>query len=380
VRGGEARGRAALRRSRRPAALHGRGVRRDGAVPFLHVVHRPGACRARAAWTPRRVQPVWVAGDDRRPERASDVRRLAAQPRARRGPAPPRLARVLPALARAAPYPPGARRARQEPRARRARGRRAHAHSRDAGGRRNPPDRKPRRGAARLVAARHGVAPGARQRRRGLRRQGRRDASRRVPAPAVRASHVTASRRVWPARARSPPDPIDPILALDPGRRAIATFFRPGAALAAARPLRRARRVLVVTGFAVNRDTPETDGPPGAAVLGGALRSLGARVRYVTDRVSAPIVGAALAALGEPPEILVGPNGEDAARALLAAERPTHLVAIERPGRNRTGDYLSMRGESVAAWNAPLDALFLCGGGRAIGRLRGWPDKGAPRL
>src|SRR5439155_445782 len=85
----------------------------------------------------------------------------------------------------------------------------------------------------------------------------------------------------------------------------------------------RARRVLIVTGFAVLRDTPETDGPPGAAVLGRALRSLGARVRYVTDRVSAPIVGAALAALGEPPEILVGPDDEDAVCALVAAD---HLV------------------------------------------------------
>src|SRR3989441_12945114 len=43
----------------------------------------------------------------------------------------------------------------------------------------------------------------------------------------------------------------------------------------------------------------------------------------------------------------------------LAAERPTCLVAIERPGRNHAGDYLSMRGESVAAWNAPLDELFM---------------------
>src|SRR3989441_4018942 len=36
----------------------------------------------------------------------------------------------------------------------------------------------------------------------------------------------------------------------------------------------------------------------------------------------------------------------------LAAERPTCLVAIERPGRNHAGDYLSMRGESVAAWRS----------------------------
>ena len=190
---------------------------------------------------------------------------------------------------------------------------------------------------------------------------------------------MIASGAVSPARARPTHDFIDQILALDPGRRGIATFFRPGAALAAARTLRRARGVLIVTGFTVKPDTPETDGPPGAAVLGRALRILGARVRYVTDRVNAPIVTAALTALGEPPDMVVRGDDGDLAHDVLAAERPTHLVAIERPGRNRAGDYLSMRGESVAAWNAPLDALFMYRS-RGAGSRRGWPETGAPRL
>jgi len=181
-------------------------------------------------------------------------------------------------------------------------------------------------------------------------------------------------------RARATHDLIDQILALDPGRRGIETFIRPGAALAAARALRRARVVLIVTGFTVKPDTPETDGPPGAAVLGRALRILGSRVRYVTDRANTPIVTAALTALGEPPDLVVRSDGEDSAREVLLAERPTHLVAIERPGRNRAGDYLSMRGESVAAWNAPLDALFIWSGVRVAGSNRGWPEKGAGRL
>ena len=190
---------------------------------------------------------------------------------------------------------------------------------------------------------------------------------------------MIASGAVSPARARPTHDLIDQILALDPGGRGIATFFRRGAALAAARTLRRARGVLIVTGFAVKPDTPETDGPPGAAVLGRALRILGARVRYVTDRVNAPIVTAALTALGEPPDTVVRGDDGDLAHDVLAAERPTHLVAIERPGRNRAGDYLSMRGESVAAWNAPLDALFI-NRSRGAGSNRRWPETGAPRL
>jgi hypothetical protein len=155
------------------------------------------------------------------------------------------------------------------------------------------------------------------------------------------------------------PDLVDQILALDPGHRDIAAFSTAGAALEAARALRRAQRVLIVTGFAVEPDMPETDGPPGAAVLGRALRRLGARVRYVTDSANVPLVEAALKTLDEPSDVLVFPGGADGAQRLLRAEKPTHLVAIERPGRNRDGDYLNMRGVSVAAWNAPLDELFL---------------------
>ena len=178
-------------------------------------------------------------------------------------------------------------------------------------------------------------------------------------------------------RARATPDLIDQILALDPGRRGIAALARPGAAAAAARALRHARRALIVTGFTVARETQETDGPPGAAVLGRALRALGADVRYVTDRVNVPLLEAVLDALGEPADVSVYPDGDGAARAVLAATRPTHLVAIERPGRSRAGEYLNMRGESIAAWNAPIDDLFLCSGGRGAGADRRWPEKGA---
>ena len=116
---------------------------------------------------------------------------------------------------------------------------------------------------------------------------------------------------------------------------------------------------VIVTGFTVPPGVAETDGPPGAAVLGRALRLLGAQVRYVTDRSPAPILAAALEALEERAEVEVYPELPGAARLLLDRERPTHLISIERPGRSRSGDYLSARGESVAKWNLPLDDLFL---------------------
>ena len=155
---------------------------------------------------------------------------------------------------------------------------------------------------------------------------------------------------------------VDQLLAFDPGGRGIARFFVRGGAARAARALRRAKRVLLTTGFSLGPGLPETDGPPGTASLGRALRALGAEVTYITDAASLPPLQAALSVLGEPTWILTFHAGGDAAltaRRLLAEHAPTHLVAIERPGRTRGGDYRSMRGESVGGWNGPLDALFL---------------------
>jgi hypothetical protein len=168
-------------------------------------------------------------------------------------------------------------------------------------------------------------------------------------------------------------DPIDHVLALDPGARGIAGFVTPGAAGAAARALAGARRVLITTGFTVQPGLSETDGPPGAAVLGRALRRLGARVRYVTDPVTVPLLAAALKALDEPADVFEYPDDSGAARHVLAREQPTHLVAIERPGRSRSGDYLNARGASVAAWNRPIDELFVLSqrGGAAMDRAGG---------
>jgi hypothetical protein len=165
-------------------------------------------------------------------------------------------------------------------------------------------------------------------------------------------------------------DPIDHLLALDPGGRGIAGFFVPGGALSAARALQGAGRVLIATGFVVADSMAETDGPPGAAVLGRALRRLGASVRYTSDPVVLPVLEASLHALGEPADVFAYPEGATAAADVLERERPTHLIAIERPGRGRGGDYLNARGVSVAQWNRPLDEMFLLAGRSAVGAGR----------
>jgi hypothetical protein len=106
----------------------------------------------------------------------------------------------------------------------------------------------------------------------------------------------------------------------------------------------------------------ETDGPPGAALLGRALQRLGKSVTYVVAPPALPLLEAALRELGASAEIKTFSDGEPAskaARRLLATLVPTHLVAVETPGRAKDGDYWSARGESITAWNARLDELFL---------------------
>jgi hypothetical protein len=90
----------------------------------------------------------------------------------------------------------------------------------------------------------------------------------------------------------------------------------------------------------------------------------------VVDAVTVPPLEGALKALGEPVVIETFHAPHDAAlpvaRRVLAEHRPTHLVAVERPGRTRDGDYRSARGESVKSWNGPLDALFLVAGAGVV--------------
>jgi hypothetical protein len=165
-------------------------------------------------------------------------------------------------------------------------------------------------------------------------------------------------------------DAVDHLLALDPGRRGIAAFFEAGGARRAAEALTGSRRVVITTGFLVEAKTAETDGPPGAAVLGRALRRLGADVTYVSDAETIPVLSAALRAVGEPPAVRAYGDGPGAAAEIIEHARPTHLVAIERPARSRSGDYLNMRGQSVAEWNRPIDELFVLYSDGATSRSR----------
>ncbi len=121
-------------------------------------------------------------------------------------------------------------------------------------------------------------------------------------------------------------------------------------------------RVLLITGFYV-RGRGETDGPPGTKLLFDALTRLGFTPLVVTD----PFCAAYFQAAGLP-FVIFGPEaGEGELLALLEAENPVGLMAVERCGRAADGRYINVHGESIGHHMAPLDGLFLRSGISSVG-------------
>jgi len=119
---------------------------------------------------------------------------------------------------------------------------------------------------------------------------------------------------------------------------------------------------IIVTGFYILRaHATETDGPPGAVVIGEALASLGYDVVYVTDRFTAPVLRTLLkeeVRLVEFP-ITDEVSSRSFAVALLEEVDPSVLISIERCGLNSSGSYLNMRGIDFSDYNAMTDFLFI---------------------
>ncbi len=156
---------------------------------------------------------------------------------------------------------------------------------------------------------------------------------------------------------------IENLIASDPGARNIFGLVVTDQLRLAAQSLRLAKRVAIVSGFYVpEAQAGETDGPPGAKVLGEVLRQLGIDVDYITDAPNAALFRSLGIHVAD-----VGPTFQsvDAAHYLLET-RPTHLVSIERVGRGSTGRYRNMRGVDITDFTAPLDELFLEGSRRGL--------------
>lgn len=149
----------------------------------------------------------------------------------------------------------------------------------------------------------------------------------------------------------------------DPGSRGLASFASSRELQATAAELLRGQRIIIVTGFCIRAaQVGETDGPPGALAIADALRRLGKEVVLVSDRYSSGLLAAGSALLAAPFEMvdleLPQPHADQQIDELIAAFKPTQVLAIERPGNAQDGHRYSMRGERLDDLVAAADRLL----------------------
>lgn len=129
----------------------------------------------------------------------------------------------------------------------------------------------------------------------------------------------------------------------------------------AGKELFNSKTVFILTGFCI-RDTltGETDGPIGALSIASALERLGKKAVIISDIYSKKILEAGIKAgnINAKLEIVPYKNPEIISETLLNKYNPTHLIAIERPGKANDKCYYSMRGEDLRDLIPNTDILF----------------------
>ena len=118
---------------------------------------------------------------------------------------------------------------------------------------------------------------------------------------------------------------------------------------------------LIVTGFYIlDAGASETDGPPGAVVIGEGLAALGYQVIYVSDRHTVPSLRQVVGDAADVAEYPITSVEDSAAFAvdLLSRYSPSVVISIERCGMTSEGEYLNMHGRDIGDYNARTDFLF----------------------
>ena len=117
----------------------------------------------------------------------------------------------------------------------------------------------------------------------------------------------------------------------------------------------------IVTGFYIlDAGAGETDGPPGAVVIGEGLAALGYKVIYVSDRYAVPQIEQTIGDAAGVVEFPIAPDeeSEEFAVDLLSQHSPSVLIAIERCGMTDEGKFRNMHGRDITDYNAKTDFLF----------------------
>jgi len=119
--------------------------------------------------------------------------------------------------------------------------------------------------------------------------------------------------------------------------------------------------IIIVTGFAIkDAAAGETDGPIGAVSLAGALEELGKKVVLITDGFSGNILKSCADARGvrSTIEIINHDISKLHAQKMIDIYKPSHIIAVERPGKAMDGNCYSMRGEDISDIVPIMDELF----------------------
>ncbi|MCC5910967.1 MAG: DUF4392 domain-containing protein [Clostridiaceae bacterium] len=154
---------------------------------------------------------------------------------------------------------------------------------------------------------------------------------------------------------------IEEVITKDQGNRGLGAIAKNGNLYSAVKELHTSSTVMIVTGFCI-KDTMvgETDGPIGAVSLANALYKLGKQVILVTDEYSHGLLKVSLEVLKIKIMIEVVPFEETDTFCLnlLDKYKPSHIIAIERPGRAEDGRCYSMRGEDISEVIPNTDILL----------------------
>ncbi|MFC5650350.1 DUF4392 domain-containing protein [Paenibacillus solisilvae] len=155
----------------------------------------------------------------------------------------------------------------------------------------------------------------------------------------------------------------------DAGGRGLTTFALGGQLKGASISLLKARHVLIVSGFYIEKSgSGETDGPLGTVFLARALEKLGAVVTLLTSPFNCAILARASQEAGLSGKVTAIGKGEESNifPKLLADADLTHLIAVEQMGAAVDGNYYSMLGSDLTHSTARFDSLFLLARDRGI--------------
>ena len=117
--------------------------------------------------------------------------------------------------------------------------------------------------------------------------------------------------------------------------------------------------VFISTGFyIVYAKAPETDGPPGSIALGNALKKLGYKIIYVTDKWSFNILkGMTKDKIIEFP-VENHENSKNYAKEIVDKFKPSLSISIERASLMSDGTYRNWKNQDISEYNAKIDYIF----------------------